>query len=132
MYKKKTQNLPSNKQFGYFFTFIFFICGTYFYFKSNQFFFLIFLSISIIFFFITFFKSKLLEPLNYYWMKFGIIMGKIINPFILAIIFFFIFSPMSIIFRVFGRKEFIKFKKEDNSFWEEKDKNQTIDFRERF
>ena len=59
-------------------------------------------------------------------------MGKIINPFILALIFFFIFSPMSIIFRVFGRKEFIKFKKEDKSFWEEKDKNQIIDFRERF
>ena len=44
---------------------------------------------SIIFLILGLLNSKLLNPLNKLWFKFGIVLGKIISPLIMGIIFFF-------------------------------------------
>ena len=100
-------SLPSNKKFGYFFSLIFLIISFYF-FKINSISeFYIFSFFSMSFLVITFFKSDFLLPLNKLWMKLGFLLGKIIGPIVLGIIYFGIFTPIGIFMRLFGRDELL-------------------------
>ncbi len=126
--------LPSNRKFGFFFTIIFVIFSTYFFFNEiykSAYFFLI---ISIIFFIITIFKADLLLPLNKLWMRFGFTLGLIINPIVLGIIFFLIFTPIGLIMRLFKRDELrIKIKKRDSHWKLRSEKGDSIDlFKQQF
>lgn len=79
------------------------------------------LIISIIFFFFGIFNSKLLTPLNRSWMRFGLFLGKIVSPVVMAIIFFGVVTPTGFIMKIFG-KDILKLKKNNNtSYWENKD-----------
>ena len=81
------------------------------------------LVLSIIFLVITFLKRDLLKPLNKIWIKFGELLGKIIAPIVMALIFFFILTPISIIIRLFG-KDLLKLKiSKENSYWIKREKN---------
>ena len=109
--------LPSNRKFGYFFTIIFFIVSTYFYFKGAIIAFYISGIISIVFLLITSFKANILEPINKLWMKFGLILGKFISPIVMGTIFFLIFTPIAILMRLFGRDELLLRFKKKPSYW---------------
>ena len=114
---KNKINLPSNLKFGYFFTFIFLIGSIYFYFKEIIFLFCSLGIISVIFLVITSLKADILEPLNKLWMNFGLILGSIVNPLIMGLIFFFIFTPIGILMRLFGRDELLIRFKNKSSYW---------------
>ena len=45
------------------------------------------LIVSLIFLVLGLLNSKILNPLNQIWFKFGVLLGRIISPFIMAIIF---------------------------------------------
>tara|TARA_B100001758_G_C17845825_1_gene321579 strand:+ start:87 stop:494 length:408 start_codon:yes stop_codon:yes gene_type:complete len=97
--------LPSNKKFGYFFTVIFFLIAAYFY-SQNSINVASYLGfVGLIFLLVTFFKETLLLPLNKLWMRFGILLSIIVSPVIMGIIFFGLFTPMSLIMRLFRRDE---------------------------
>ena len=83
MIKKKS----SNRSFGLLFFVVFFLIGIWPLFKENDYR-LWSLIISIIFLILGLLNSKLLEPLNNLWIKFGEILGKIIAPIIMIIVFF--------------------------------------------
>jgi len=97
--------LPSNKNFGYFFTFLFAIVAVYFYYSKSIFWANLFVAISSIFLLIVVIKSDILLPLNKLWMRFGFLLAAIVSPIILGIIFFGIFTPFAMIMRLFGRDE---------------------------
>ena len=81
------------------------------------------LVLSIFFLVITLLKRDLLKPLNKIWIKFGELLGKIIAPIVMALIFFFILTPISIIIRLFG-KDLLKLKiSKENSYWIKREKN---------
>jgi len=81
------------------------------------------LVLSIFFLVITFLKRDLLKPLNKIWIKFGELLGKIIAPIVMALIFFFILTPTSIIVRLFG-KDLLKLKTtKGKSYWIKREKN---------
>ena len=81
------------------------------------------LVLSIIFLVITFLKRDLLKPLNKIWIKFGELLGKIIAPIVMALIFFFVLTPISILVRLFG-KDLLKLKiSKENSYWIKREKN---------
>jgi hypothetical protein len=61
-----------------------------------------------------------LAPLNRAWMKLGQIMGLIISPLILGIIFFLLITPFSIVARLCGRDELILKKPDTQSFWRDR------------
>jgi predicted ferric reductase len=61
------------------------------------------LIVSVIFLILGLLKSKLLSPLNYIWYKFGLLLGKIISPLILIIIFFIVVTPIGILMRILGK-----------------------------
>ena len=76
--------------------------------------------ISFIFLVLGLFNSKILTPLNKYWFKFGIFLGKIISPMIMGIIFFLVVTPTGLIMRLLGKDVLnLKYNKKQ-SYWIEK------------
>ena len=94
MIKKKS----SNRSFGLLFFVVFLLIGIWPLFKENDYR-LWSLIISIIFLILGLLNSKLLNPLNNLWIKFGEILGKIIAPIVMMIVFFAIMSyDVSVVF----------------------------------
>ena len=79
------------------------------------------LAISLIFLFLGLANSKILTPFNKLWFKFGILLGKLISPLIMGVIFFLVVTPIGLIMRIFG-KDLLNLKyNKDKSYWIEKD-----------
>ena len=78
------------------------------------------LLVSIIFLVLGLINSNILSPLNKLWFKFGILLGKIISPIIMATIFFLVVTPIGLIMRIIG-KDLLNLKYSHNkSYWIEK------------
>ena len=76
--------------------------------------------VSIVFLILGLLNSKILTPLNNIWFKFGLVLGKIISPIIMAIIFFFVVSPIGLFMRLI-KKDLLNLKYNKNkSYWIEK------------
>ena len=74
--------------------------------------------ISVVFLVLGLLNSKLLSPLNEIWIKFGEILGRIIAPLIMALVYFLILTPISLLVRVFGKDLLgLKYLKQKNSYW---------------
>ena len=74
--------------------------------------------ISVIFLTLGLLNSKLLSPLNEIWIKFGEILGRIIAPLIMALVYFLILTPISLLVRAFGKDLLgLKYSKQQNSYW---------------
>ena len=74
--------------------------------------------ISVIFLILGLLNSKLLSPLNNLCIKFGEILGKVIAPIVMAVVYFLILTPISLLVRLFG-KDLIEMKFNNNvkSYW---------------
>ena len=78
------------------------------------------LIISIIFLVLGLLNSKLLNPLNKIWFKFGLLLGKIISPIVMGIIFFVVVTPIALFMRLLKKDLLnLKFNKK-NTYWIEK------------
>ena len=97
--------LPSNRKFGFFFTFVFAVAAAYFYYSANVSWAYMFSVAAMIFLLLTLIKSDALLPLNKLWMRFGLLLGMIVSPIVLGIIFFGLFTPIAILMRLSGRDE---------------------------
>ena len=73
--------------------------------------------ISLIFLFLGFSKSKILTPLNKAWFKFGILLGRIVSPIVMGIIFFIVVTPIGLLMRIF-KKDLLNLEfNKNNSYW---------------
>ena len=97
--------LPSNRKFGFFFTFVFTALAAYFYYSTNVSWAYVFLAAAVVFLLVTLIKSDALLPLNKLWMRFGLLLGMIVSPIVLGVIFFGLFTPIAILMRLSGRDE---------------------------
>ena len=97
--------LPSNRKFGFFFTFVFAVAAAYFFNSTNMIWANIFAIASLIFLVVTVAKADILLTLNKLWMRFGLLLGMIISPIVLGIIFFGLFMPIAFFMRLSGRDE---------------------------
>jgi hypothetical protein len=86
----------SSKSFGYLFFGLFLILSLWPVLNDNSINFL-FLSISAVFLILTIFKAKILDFLNNYWIKLGELLGKVIAPIIMFLVFFVIVTPLSLL-----------------------------------
>ena len=78
------------------------------------------LIIAIIFFILGLINSNVLTPLNKLWFKFGLLLGKIVSPLIMGIIFFLVVTPTALIMRIIG-KDLLNLKfNNKKSYWIEK------------
>lgn len=114
--------LPSNRKFGLFFALIFIIFSLFFFIENKTITSLFFLILSILFLIISLIRPEFLFPLNKLWMKFGFLLGMVTNPIILAILFFVLFTPISIFMKIFGRDE-LQLKLKNKSYWKRINKN---------
>ena len=113
---QKNIKLPSNRNFGVVFFIVFLIIALWPLLKQNEIR-IWSLIISFIFFVLGLINSKLLTPLNKLWFKFGILLGNIIAPIIMGIVFFLVVTPTGLIMRFF-RKDILKLKKNtSDSYW---------------
>ena len=81
--------------------------------------------LSFIILIIVFFKPSLLRTLNKIWIKLGELLGKLIAPIIMALVFFIIVTPISFFVRILGKDLLmLKFSK-NNSYWIKRQKNIT-------
>ena len=115
----------SNRSFGILFFIVFLIISLW-PLKSghNPNFYLLFASV--IFLILGALNSKLLTPLNKAWIKFGEILGLIIAPIVMGLVYFVILTPVSLIVRLFGKDLLgLKFLKESKTYWIKRKKNLT-------
>ena len=113
----------SNKSFGIVFFIVFLIIGLYP--LINQDGIRIWaIIVSLIFLVLGLINSNLLTPLNKLWIKFGILLGNIISPLVLGIIFFLVVLPTGLLMRIL-KKNFLglKFDKNLKSYWINKEKH---------
>ncbi len=127
----KNLKLPSNRNFGIVFFIFFFILSLWPLLNNGEILKLP-LILSIIFLLLGIFNSKILTPLNRMWMKFGLLLGSIISPIVMGIIFFGIITPTGFILRIF-KKDILMLKKnpKNNTYWIDKD-NSNNDMKNQF
>ena len=109
--------LPSNRNFGFFLSFVFLAISIYFFIKINYSFILLSLSIAILILIISLTVPIFLSPFNIIWSKIGLLINLITRPIILGLIFFILITPLSIVLRIFGRDQMNLKKLEKNSYW---------------
>ena len=113
------KNKSTNRNFGIVFFIVFLIIGIYPMLNEEDVR-LWSLIISVIFLMLGILNSEVLTPLNKIWFRFGIFLGKIFSPLIMALIFFLVVTPIGLIMRFIGKDVLnLKFNN-DKSYWVEK------------
>jgi hypothetical protein len=76
------------------------------------------LGIAVVFAAAAFFAPRLLRPLNWVWFKLGLALHHVVNPVIMAIMFYGAILPMSLLLRALG-KDLLRLKREPKaaSYW---------------
>ena len=112
-------NIGSNRSFGLVF-FIFFLIVSIYPLINDQSIRYWALIASIIFLIFGLLNSKILTPFNKLWFRFGILLGKIISPLIMSIIFFLVVTPIGLLMKILG-KDLLNLKYNNNkTYWIEK------------
>ena len=107
----------SNKSFGILFFIVFFGFGLWPLTKGSGINIYLIL-ISLFFLILGILNSKILTPFNSAWIKLGEILGKFIAPLVMALVYFFILTPISLIVRIFGKDLLnLKFIDQRESYW---------------
>ena len=117
--KNQKIKIGSNRNFGIVFFIVFLIIAFWPLLNNNEINYWS-LAISITFLILGLANSKILTPLNKIWFKFGILLGNVIAPIVMGIIFFLIVTPTSIIMKILGKDVLNLKKNNNNSYWIEK------------
>ena len=116
---EKKIKVSSNKSFGIVFSIFFLLISIYPVLNNDPIYYWS-LFLSFVFLVLGLMNSKILSPLNLLWFKFGILLGKIVSPIVMGIIFFLVVTPISILLKIFG-KDVLNLKFNNNkTYWIEK------------
>ncbi len=112
--------LPSNRNFGIVFFIVFLAIGLWPLLNQSELR-IWSLLISMVFLFLGISNSKILTPLNKLWMKFGLLLGNIVAPIVMGIVYFGVVTPTGILLRLFGKDILMLKKNKNSSYWLNKD-----------
>ena len=116
---RKNEN---NKSFGILFFIVFFIIAIW-PTLSDETIRIWALGTSVIFLILGIINSKILTPFKKGWIKLGEVLGRVIAPIVMGLIYFIIITPIGILMRLIGKDLLnIKFNK-DKSYWIKRAKN---------
>ena len=118
--KLQNINLPSNRNFGIIFFIFFLLIAVWPYIYENNIR-VWSLIISFIFLILGILNSNILTPLNKTWMKFGILLGIVVSPIIMGVVYFGVVLPTGVFMRILG-KDILRLKKSTKqTYWINKD-----------
>jgi len=121
---EKDIKISSNRSFGIVFSIFFLILFFYPLLNGNDIR-LWAIVVSIIFLGLALINSKILTPLNKIWFKFGILLGKIVSPIVMGVVFFIIVTPTSLIMKILG-KNILNIKKSKKfTYWIDSSKSKS-------
>jgi hypothetical protein len=112
--------IGSNKSFGIVFFLVFLLISTYPLINNeNVRYWSLF--VSLIFLILGLLNSAILSPANKLWFKFGILLGKIVSPLVMIIIYFFMVTPIGLLMKLF-KKDLLNLTFDDKkkTYWIEK------------
>ena len=119
--KKKSVN--SNRSFGFIFFIVFFVIAFWSFRGDIEEIKIFPLFFSLAFLVLGLLNSKILTPLNKLWIKLGELLGRIIAPIVMGLIYFIVITPIGLFMR-FIRKDLLKTKfSKTNSYWIKREKN---------
>ncbi len=108
---------PSDRNFGTVFTLFFTIIGLW-PLRHGQPIRMWALGLAALFLALTLIRPQVLHPLNRAWLGLGLLLGRIVNPIVIGILFYVVFTPAGIIARALG-KDFLRLKRNasDKTYW---------------
>ena len=113
-------NTSTNRSFGIVFFIVFFLIALYPLLNGENIR-IWSLTISFNFLVLGIFNSKILSPFNKIWFKFGMLLGSIIAPIVMAMVYLTTVLPTGLIMRLLGKDLLRKsFDKNANSYWIER------------
>ena len=108
----------SNKSFGVMFGVIFLLATAYLVAKDKSTFAQLFTFVASVTTFVVAFKAPtMLTKPNLYWMKFSLLLARVVSPIVLGVLFFVLISPLAIVLRIFGRDQLLLKRQESFSLW---------------
>ena len=113
----------NNKSFGILFFFFFLLVGLWPLIKGNEPR-IILLPIALMFLILGLTNSRILSPLNRSWVKLGELLGRIIAPIVMALVYFTVLTPISFLVKIMG-KDLLKkkFSNIENTYWIKREKS---------
>ena len=116
------QKKENNKSFGILFFIIFLLIALW-PLLNSEFIRMWALGIASIFLVLGLINSKILTPVKKSWIKLGEILGKIIAPIVMGLIYFLIITPIGLLMRLVGKDVLnLKFNK-NKTYWIKRAKN---------
>jgi hypothetical protein len=86
---------PSDRKFGWTFSAVFLLAGAFYHSWL--------LALAALTAVVTLARAHWLAPLNRAWMKLGELLGRVVSPIVLGVIFFAVFAPVGLVMRMAGR-----------------------------
>jgi hypothetical protein len=75
-------------------------------------------AVAIVFALVALVKPALLAGLNRFWIKLGILLGKVVSPIALGILFYAVITPLGFVIRLTGKDPLrLKFAPDADSYW---------------
>lgn len=75
------------------------------------------LIVAFLHFALAFLAPSLLGRINSLWMGLGFLLGKIVSPIVMTILYFVLFTPISLIMKIIGRDELLLKDRTGSTFW---------------
>ena len=126
MIRKSKIKMSSNRSFGLVFFLVLFIIALWPIINGRDFFQIrvLPLYLSLIFLILGLINSKLLTPLNLLWFKFGILLGTIISPIVMGVVFFMVVTPTGLVMKIM-KKDLLqnKYNRNKKSYWLKRNKS---------
>jgi hypothetical protein len=110
---------PSEKSFGITFAVVFSLLAVWLYWRKGLAWWPQALLAAAAFFLIAALVApRILRPLNVVWLKFGLLLHRIVNPIVMGLLFFLVFTPAGLIMRLLG-KDLLRLRREPNTktYW---------------
>ena len=119
--KNSNIKIGTNKSFGIVFFLFFLIVSIFPLFKDGNIRIWSFI-LSLIFLILGLINSEFLTPLNQLWFKVGLLLGKLISPIVMGLVFFIVVTPTGLIMKLL-KKDVLKLRKNPSkTYWVERPK----------
>lgn len=117
---QQQNQLPSNQSFGALFVFVFSVLAAWQGWRGAQGLMFLWLGLAIITAGVTLLRPVWLTPLNRAWMTLGHLLGHIVSPVVLGMMYAVLIVPVGLIMRIVGRDIMHRRFTPDASYWQER------------